>query len=221
MKKAFACLMLTNLFISSCSSNKDVKPVAPMMASDSAPTHTDVLFSFKKSNASLSDDDLFDKAKEHVQLLVAQLKIQVKWMEDEKLETDVAFKIEPAIEKDSSVLVIKYADDIFQDHSATLNLTRFLDTLFDPKASAKVSVFEMYQNTASNNAEAMVTVAKMRRSVLTPLDKPTYYPMNTSQYNGFVAGESFLWERKLAEYVKLEKKAKTEKRKPAQVKVVP
>ena len=72
MKKAFACLMLTNLFISSCSSNKDVRPVGPMKASDPAPTHTDVLFSFKKSNAALSDDDLFDKAKEHVQLLVAQ-----------------------------------------------------------------------------------------------------------------------------------------------------
>lgn len=221
MKKAFASLIFTSLFISSCSSNKDIKASAPVTTSDLAPTHADTLFSFRKSNVTLSDDDLFDKAKEHVHSLVAQSKIQVKWIEDEKLATDIAFRIEPVIEKETTILVIKYADDIFQDHSATLNLTRFLDTLFDPAATSKVSIFEMYHNTSANDPSTLVAVAKMRRSVLTPLDKPTCYPMNTSQYNGFVAGESFLWERKLAEYVKLEKKAKTDKRKPAQDKVIP
>lgn len=221
MKRAFTSLILTSLFISSCSSNKDVKPAPPVTVSDEAPSPADVLFSFKKSNMSPAEDDLFDKAEEHVRLLVEQAKIKVKWIEDVKLDTDIAFKVEPTLEKETPTLVIKYADDIFQDHSATLNLTRFLDALFAPATPTQVSFFEMYNNAAANDPATLVTVAKMRRAVLTPLDKPTYYVMNTSQYNGFVAGESSLWEKKINEYVKLEKKAKTEKRKPAQTKVVP
>ena len=214
MKKAFASLIFTTLFVSSCSSNKIVLPV-----NETTPGPADVLFSFKKSNMNLADDDLFDKAKEHVRALVEQAKITVKWIEDEKLGTDIAFKVEPENIQATPTLVIKYADDIFQDHSATLNLTRFLDSLFDP--NAKNSFFEMYNNTAANDPAAMVTVAKLRKSVLTPLDKPTCYVMNTSQYNGFVAGESSLWTKKVNEYEKLEKKASSEKRKPAQAKILP
>jgi hypothetical protein len=221
MKKTLASLMLTILAISSCSSSKDVKPVLDMTVTGPTPSAAELLFSFKKSNVSPADDDLFDKAKEHVRLLVETAKINVKWIEDEKLAQDVAFKIETAIEKETPTFVIKYAEDIFQDHSATLNLTYFLDSLFDPEATKKVSIFEMYEKASANDPEALVAVAKIRRAVLTPLDKPTYYTMNTSQYNGFIAGEARLWERKLNEYVKLEKMTKTEKRKPAQVKDTP
>lgn len=219
MKKAFASLIFTTLFVSSCSSNKIVLPESEIAVSETTPVPTDVLFSFKKSNMNPADDDLFDNAKEHVRALVEQAKITVKWIEDEKLGTDVAFKIEPENVKETPTLVIKYADDIFQDHSATLNLTRFLDSLFDP--NAKISFFEMYNNTAANDPAAMVTVAKLRKSVLTPLDKPTFYVINTSQYNGFVAGESSLWTKKVNEYEKLVKKASSEKRKPAQTKILP
>lgn len=221
MKKAFASLMLTSLVMSSCSSSKDVKPVSDMTVTETTPSAAEFLFSFKKSNVSPADDDLFDKAKEHVRLLVETAKINVKWIEDEKLAHDVAFKIETATEKETPTLVIKYADDIFQDHSATLNLTRFLDSLFDPAAKEQVSIFEMYEKASANDPQALVAVAKIRRAVLTPLDKPACYVMNTSQYNGFISGEARLWERKLNEYVKLEKKAKTEKRKPAQTKIAP
>ncbi|MEA9356320.1 hypothetical protein SHI21_08910 [Bacteriovorax sp. PP10] len=208
--------ILAGLVLSSCSSTKVIAPsITANTQSLSSPA--DVLFTFKKSNMSPADDDLFDKAQEHVRLLVEQAKIKVKWIEDEKLDTDIAFKVEPTLEKETPTIVIKYADDIFQDHSATLNLTRFLDALFDPKAEAPTSFFEMYNNAVANDPTTLVTVAKMRRDVLTPLDKPTCYVMNTSQYNGFVAGESSLWKKKVDEYVKLEKKIKSEKRKPAQV----
>lgn len=216
MKRAFTSLILTGLFISSCSSNKDIKPVSATIVTEAAPTAADVLFSFKKSNMSPADDDLFDKAQEHVRLLVEQTKLKVKWIEDEKLDTDIAFKMEPMVEKETPTIVIKYADAIFQDHSATLNLTRFLDALLDPEAPAPVSFFEMYNNAAANDPTTLVTVAKMRRAVLNPLDRPACYVMNISQYNGFLAGESSLWEKKVNEYVKLEKKIKSEKRKPAQ-----
>lgn len=163
-----------------------------------------------------AEDDLFDKAQEHVRLLVEQAKIKVKWIEDEKLDTDVAFKVEPTLDKETPTIVIKYADDIFQDHSATLNLTRFLDALFDPTAHTPTSFFEMYNNATASDPATLVTVAKMRKAVLTPLDKPTCYVMNTSQYNGFVAGESSLWKKKVDEYMKLEKKTKNDKRRPAE-----
>lgn len=221
MKRVMTSLMLANFILSSCSSNKDLKPSPALNVTDTAPTLADVLFSFKKSNVSPADNDLFDKAKEHVRLLVEQAKVNVKWIEEEKLGTDVAFKIEPTMEKETPTLVIKYADDIFQDHSATLNLTRFLDLVFDPATTPQLSVFEMYNNTVANDPQTVVAVAKMRRAILTPLDQPTYYLMNTSQYNGFVAGEAILWERKLTEYVKLENKDKKEKRKPAQIKNAP
>jgi hypothetical protein len=214
MKRISTLSILVGLTLASCSSTKAVAPAVPANAIQTSLSPTDVLFTFKKSNMSPADDDLFDKAEEHVRLLVEQAKIKVKWIEDEKLDTDIAFKVEPTLEKETPTIVIKYADDIFQDHSATLNLTRFLDALFAP--AVPTSFFEMYNNAAANDPTTLVTVAKMRRDVLTPLDKPTCYLMNTSQYNGFVAGESSLWKKKVDEYVKLEKKIKSEKRKPAQ-----
>lgn len=205
------------LLLASCSGHKIVTPTPTANMTEMPPNAADVLFSFKKSNMSPAEDDLFDKAQEHIGVLALQTKLKIKWIEDEKLDTDVAFKLEPMIEKETPMIVIKYADDVFQDHSATLNLTRFLDALLDPKAPESVSFFEMYNSAAANDPTTLVTIAKMRKAVLTPLDKPTCYVMNTSQYNGFVAGESSLWQKKVNEYMKLEKKTKSEKRKPASI----
>jgi hypothetical protein len=54
-------------------------------------------------------------------------------------------------------------------------------------------------------------VAKIRRLILTPLETNTYYDLvNLSQYNGYVQGETIIWDRKIAEIVK---KKNAEKRK--------
>lgn len=221
MNRISTLAILAGLILTSCSSTKVVSPASTVSAVQVSSSPADALFSFKKSNMSLADNDLFDQAKEHVRLLLEQSKIKVKWIEDEKLDTDTAFQIGPALEKETPIIVIKYADNIFQDHSATLNLTLFLDALFTPTTPTQASFFEMYTSAVANEPATLVTIAKLRKAILTRLDNPTCYVMNTSQYNGFVTGESSLWEMKINEYMKLEKKLKTEKRKPAQNKVAP
>lgn len=188
------------------------RKVAAVPINEEARAAVESLFTFKKSNMPIADLNLKEPAEGNIQLLVYNSKVKIEFIEDLKLDPEAAFKIEPVIENNSYLIKIRYAEDAFMDHSATLNMTRFMDTVLKSKMKQVYPIFEIYYNALNNHAPTLHAVSKLRRSVLTPLDKTSYYPIETSQYNGYVQGESIEWDKKVLEFSKLEKSKNAEKK---------
>lgn len=213
MKSFFSILLLTTLLLTSCSSTKVSRHVANEIHPE-AKEAIESLFTIKASNITLAEEDLEKKVLANLKTFIATAEIKIELIEDEHLTNEVLFKIEPGIENNKNLITIRYAEDAFRDHVATLNLTRFMDGLLQSNFPSPYTFFELYHNAINNDPSALYTVAKIRRSVLTPLTSNTYYePVNLSQYNGYVQGETIIWDRKLAELAKIEKKKNAEKRK--------
>jgi len=207
MKQHFPIILFASLLLTSCSSTNISRTVAHEVHPE-AKEAVESLFTIKASNMSLAEEDLEKKVLVNLKAFIAGTDIETALIEDDKLTDETLFKIEPIIENNKHLLVIKYAEDAFRDHAATLNLTRFIDGLLQSKSP---SFFELYYKAQNNDSNSLHTVAKIRRLILTPLETNSYYaPINLSQYNGYVQGETIIWDRKLAEIVK---KKNAEKRK--------
>lgn len=206
MKKVFPIMTLATLVLASCSSTNVSRTVAHEIHPE-ARKAVESLFTIKASNMSLAEEDLEKKALINLKTFTAGTEIEIALVEDDKLIDETLFKIEPVIENNKHLLIIRHAEDAFRDHAATLNLTRFMDGLLHSKSP---SFFELYYKAQSNDPGSLHAVAKIRRLILTPLETNTYYdPINLSQYNGYVQGETIIWDRKLAEIAKKKNVKKT------------
>lgn len=210
MKKFFSTLILASLLLSSCSSMIDRK-IAADAVNDEARAAVDTLFTFKKSNMAMNELDLKETAENNLKMLVYNTKVKVEFIEDSTMGLDDAFKIEPVAGKEY-LIKVRYAEDAFLDHPATLNMTRFMDSVLRAQMKQVYPIFEIYYNALNNDAPTLHAVAKLRKSVLTPLEKTSFYPIQTSQYNGYVQGESIDWDKKVASFAKLEKSKNIEKK---------
>ena len=207
MKNIYFTFAFSTLLLASCSSTNVSRTVAHETHPE-AKEAVESLFTIKASNMSLAEEDLEKKALVNLKTFTAGTEIEIALIEDDKLIEETLFKIEPVIENNKHLLIIRHAEDAFRDHAATLNLTRFMDGLLQ---STSPSFFELYYKAQSNDPGSLHAVAKIRRLILTPLETNTYYDLvNLSQYNGYVQGETIIWDRKIAEIVK---KKNAEKRK--------
>lgn len=185
--------------LSSCSSTVEKKTIAAPI-NEEAQAAVALLFTFYKSNMQLSEIHLKEQAKININTFIDQTKTQVKWIEDSTLNEEIAFKVIPAVVQNKNIIQIHYAEAAFNDHPATLNLTHFLEAILN-----KYSLFDFYNKSLNNDALTFYTLAKIRKSILTQMSKTPLYPIETSQYNGYVLGESLLWDKRLANFEKIEK----------------
>ena len=196
MKKHFSIIIMASIILASCSSpsvtiikqSREIHPEAKEIIEN--------LFTIKASNISLAEENIEKQTLSRFKKY-AEAEIKIKFIKDETLTNETLFKIEPLIEVDGSVVVIRYAEDAFRDHAATLNLTRFMESLFQ---EVYPSLFEHYNTAINNDLYSIHAITKIRRSVLTPLETtPEYDPINLSQYNGYIQGEIIIWNKRLSE----------------------
>ena len=199
MRKLFLTMALLNIFLISCSSTTEKNTAIAQTAKEARPA-VETFFAFNKSNMQLSEVNLKDQAKSNIDTLLNQSKIQVKWIEDSTLDPETAFRVIPVIEHNTNIVKIHYAKVAFNDHPVTLNLTHFMEAVLSSH-----SLFDIYNKSLDNDVPTFHTLAKIRKSILTQINKTPHYPIETSQYNGYVLGESVIWDKRLSEFAKLEK----------------
>lgn len=211
MKKLTSLLLLLCLILSACSSTQTARSIAQEPVSEEAKAALDALFTIKLSNTVQAEEDIYKMAESNLKALVHNTKIKMELIEDSSLINETAFKIEPIIEKNEYVFRIKYAENAFNDHSATMNLIHFVDNLLSNSFNSTYSAFELYYNVLKNDPTAFHAVAKIRKLSLVPLNEG-HANINYSQYNGFLQGETTVWNKKVQEFAKLEKKNNADKK---------
>ena len=195
MKKQFSIIIMAFFILTSCSSPSVGRKVANEIHPEAKELITN-LFTIKASNISLADENLESHTLKRFKTY-AESGIKIEFIKDEKLTDETLFKIEPIMNEEGSLVTVRYAEDAFYDHAATLNLTRFMETLF---SEVYPTIFELYNTAINNDINSLHSITKTRRSVLTALEtNPDYDPINLSQYNGYIQGEIVIWNRKLSE----------------------
>ncbi len=202
MKKKFSIIIMALTILASCS-GQSVSTIVPREIHPEAREIVENIFTIKASNISVADEDIEDKTLERFKKY-AESGTRIKFIQDEKLIDDTLYKIEPTIEQKYNLVTIRYAKNAFLDHAATLNLTRFMQSLFQ---EVYPSIFEYYNTAIENDLYSLHALTKLRKSVLTPLEiNSDYDPINISQYNGYIQGELIIWNKRLLE---MEKSLKT------------
>ncbi|MEA9356315.1 hypothetical protein SHI21_08885 [Bacteriovorax sp. PP10] len=209
MKKFFSFIILASFLLTSCSSMNVNRTIATQAVNAEAEAAVETLFTIKASQAGAGEEDFLETVQNNSTRLTNNTPIKINLIEDNNLIDDVLFKIEPIIEDNNNIIKIRYANGAFKDHAATLNLSRLLDGLIRSNFSSPHFIFELYYNAINNDPTSLHAVAKIRRSVLTPLGPDSGA---SEKLNSSILAEAAVWDKKLAEFAKLDKKRNAEKK---------
>ena len=202
MKIKISIIVMALTIIASCSS-QSVSRSVPREIHPDAKEMIEKLFTVNASNISLADENLEKKTLERFKKY-AETGTNIEFIQDDTLIDETLFKIVPSVESMFNLVTIRYAKNAFYDHAATLNLIRYMESLFQ---EVYPSIFEHYNTAINNDLYSLHSITKLRKSVLTPLEiNPDYDPINISQYNGYIQGELIIWNKRLAEMEKNLKK---------------
>lgn len=156
--KFFVPLLLTlSLFVSSCSSTytnwdrsiaNEVEP----------PVGLEELFTVKSTT---NIDKSVNAISSFNQYMAHSMGMEIVFVDDPKMSTDVAFKIEPTIE-DSKYKIKVHASAIAKHDQTAIREVEKLLSQFQEKFTSSYSLFELYYNIKLNDFPSMQTMAKVR-----------------------------------------------------------
>lgn len=176
MKFAKLCLpmLLTfSLFTSSCSTYyKDYYPDRSIATEVTAPLNADELFTIK-STANVVKGNNFIKQMMDSYIYKQYQGVEFKFIEDPKMASDSAFKIQPTIENQSYKVNIYYSVGAKADAEASAELQRFVEEMMSKRFTSQFSIFELFYNAKAQDFVTLQVIAKMRLNAATVNDQVT------------------------------------------------
>ncbi len=159
-----SALLVVTLFSASCSTNYQSTDWKRSIAAEVAPPlNVDQLFSVKTSAYPVKGQDFVKAMYEQVRYTQG---VDIKFVEDPKMEAGTAFKIVPVIEEQAYKVRIFYSAGAKFDQDASAELSRFLNKLLSEKFLSPYALFELYYNAKAGDFVTLHTIAKLREDAL-------------------------------------------------------
>ncbi len=155
-----------SLVTSSCSTfYPDHHPERNIANEVTAPLNAEELFTIK-STPNLVKGNNFIKQMMDSYTYKQHQGVEFKFIEDPKMSSEIAFKIQPTIENQSYRVNIYHSVGAKADAEAAKELERFVGQIMNERFTSQFSIFELFYNAKSQDFITLQVVAKMRHAAV-------------------------------------------------------